>query len=432
MVCVRSSCLRVCLRWSVVAAAAWRPTTARTTSVLCPAVNSRSAYSTCSSPGDRCLLLRERVLRPPPRRRRRAFGAGRSRGRHERLFLLRAVQPGRLGQASGFLASKPSTRRSSSDVRLVGHRIVPLAGTGLGVYSGRAVRRAAACRRSGNGALEQLALGRRSSRRPSGSGPASWNFPGLIGKRCTTCRVKPRLCVSPTAACRRMRLHLLHRVVEIDRTYYEALAAAFFLRAQAQEVPDDSRFLVKAHEECTVFRFPTHARCGGDEASSTGDFSTPPTPPTRWWAPWWRGWATRQGRCCFSSPAAARRRPVPRPIGRTTFCGGCRGAARLRGRAAQRRAVHARAWRRAARRRGAPLSQRLERDAAASCSRRGRSQQARAGRCWCAGFCAPGDNYEAAGERQQPFDRLREEDPENRSAIAKAGRQGARARRPGR
>ena len=29
-----------------------------------------------------------------------------------------------------------------------------------------------------------------------------------------------------------------------------------------------------------------------------------------------------------------------------------------------------------------------------------------------------GDNYEAAGERYQPFDRLREEDPENRSAIA--------------
>jgi citrate lyase beta subunit len=29
-----------------------------------------------------------------------------------------------------------------------------------------------------------------------------------------------------------------------------------------------------------------------------------------------------------------------------------------------------------------------------------------------------GDNYEAAGARYQPFDRLREEDPENRSAIA--------------
>ena len=29
-----------------------------------------------------------------------------------------------------------------------------------------------------------------------------------------------------------------------------------------------------------------------------------------------------------------------------------------------------------------------------------------------------GDNYEAAQERHQPFDRLRQEDPESRSAIA--------------
>jgi hypothetical protein len=30
-----------------------------------------------------------------------------------------------------------------------------------------------------------------------------------------------------------------------------------------------------------------------------------------------------------------------------------------------------------------------------------------------------GDNYEAAQQRYQPFDRLRQEDPESRSAIAR-------------
>jgi len=55
--------------------------------------------------------------------------------------------------------------------------------------------------------------------------------------------------------------HPLLRAVEIDRSYYEPLPAEH-LRAYAEQVPSDFRFLVKAHEACSVERFPKHARYG--------------------------------------------------------------------------------------------------------------------------------------------------------------------------
>lgn len=55
--------------------------------------------------------------------------------------------------------------------------------------------------------------------------------------------------------------HPLLRAVEVDRSYYEPLSAETF-EAYAGQVPDDFRFVVKAHEECTVRVFPTHARYG--------------------------------------------------------------------------------------------------------------------------------------------------------------------------
>jgi uncharacterized protein YecE (DUF72 family) len=49
--------------------------------------------------------------------------------------------------------------------------------------------------------------------------------------------------------------------VEIDRSYYEPLPARAFEDYVAQ-TPADFRFLVKAHEECVLHRFPGHARYG--------------------------------------------------------------------------------------------------------------------------------------------------------------------------
>jgi uncharacterized protein YecE (DUF72 family) len=55
--------------------------------------------------------------------------------------------------------------------------------------------------------------------------------------------------------------HPLLGGVEIDRSYYEPLGAELLAR-YARQVPDGFRFLVKAHEACSVRRFPTHARYG--------------------------------------------------------------------------------------------------------------------------------------------------------------------------
>jgi uncharacterized protein YecE (DUF72 family) len=55
--------------------------------------------------------------------------------------------------------------------------------------------------------------------------------------------------------------HPLFRTVEIDRTYYEPVLATG-LQSYASQVPEDFRFLMKAHEDCVVRQFPSHPRYG--------------------------------------------------------------------------------------------------------------------------------------------------------------------------
>jgi uncharacterized protein YecE (DUF72 family) len=61
--------------------------------------------------------------------------------------------------------------------------------------------------------------------------------------------------------------HPLLRAVEIDRSYYEPLSAEAY-RRYAEQVSDDFRFLVKAHEDAVVRRFPLHARYGKKRGAS--------------------------------------------------------------------------------------------------------------------------------------------------------------------
>jgi len=89
-------------------------------------------------------------------------------------------------------------------------------------------------------------------------GTASWSFPGWIGSVYGEGAKAKHLAGDGLTAYAR---HPLLRSVEIDRTYYDPLSPAAF-RAYAEQVPEDFRFLVKAHEECTVRRFPVHARYG--------------------------------------------------------------------------------------------------------------------------------------------------------------------------
>lgn len=89
-------------------------------------------------------------------------------------------------------------------------------------------------------------------------GGMSWSYPGWAGSvyaASASPRVLARHGLPAYAA------HPLLRTVEIDRSFYDPLTAAAF-RAYAAQVNDDFRFVVKAHEDCTIDRFPTHARYG--------------------------------------------------------------------------------------------------------------------------------------------------------------------------
>src|SRR5690349_5781001 len=89
-------------------------------------------------------------------------------------------------------------------------------------------------------------------------GGMTWSYPGWRGV-VYGLRVAPKHLADHGLTA--YAQHPLFRAVEIDRTYYEPVGVSV-LRAFAQQVPGDFRFLVKAHEDCTVMRFPAHARYG--------------------------------------------------------------------------------------------------------------------------------------------------------------------------
>ena len=95
-------------------------------------------------------------------------------------------------------------------------------------------------------------------------GTSSWSFPGWRGIVYAPNAPKTKLSRHGLPAYAR---HPLLRAVGIDRTYYAPIAAADFA-AYADAVPETFRFLVKAHELCTmaVFR-PSgrYAQRGGEK-----------------------------------------------------------------------------------------------------------------------------------------------------------------------
>jgi uncharacterized protein YecE (DUF72 family) len=82
-------------------------------------------------------------------------------------------------------------------------------------------------------------------------GTSSWNFAGWRGLVYAEQAPTSQLARHGLAAYAR---HPLLRTVGLDRTYYAPIAAADFA-AYAEVVPDDFRFLVKAHELCTLAFF---------------------------------------------------------------------------------------------------------------------------------------------------------------------------------
>lgn len=89
-------------------------------------------------------------------------------------------------------------------------------------------------------------------------GTMSWSFAGWRGLVYAE-SAEPKLLAE--AGLTAYAKHPLLGAVEIDRSFYEPLSQRYFQQTAAQ-VPEGFRFLVKAHEECTLPRFPRHARYG--------------------------------------------------------------------------------------------------------------------------------------------------------------------------
>jgi uncharacterized protein YecE (DUF72 family) len=89
-------------------------------------------------------------------------------------------------------------------------------------------------------------------------GAMTWSYPGWHGVVYKRPHGEKELAALGLTAYAKQPLL---RVAEIDRSYYEPLPAAVF-RQFAEQVPDDFRFVVKAHEDCSVERYPQHARYG--------------------------------------------------------------------------------------------------------------------------------------------------------------------------
>lgn len=89
-------------------------------------------------------------------------------------------------------------------------------------------------------------------------GGSTWSFPGWAGLVYDAPYPQGRLAREGLAAYAR---HPLLRAIGLDRTHYGPVAAGE-LAEYAAQVPEDFRFLVKAHEACTLARFPDRPRYG--------------------------------------------------------------------------------------------------------------------------------------------------------------------------
>ena len=102
-------------------------------------------------------------------------------------------------------------------------------------------------------------------------GTMSWSFPGWRG-RVYAHDAEPKLLAEAGLTAYSKQPWL--RSVEVDRSFYDPLPEHYF-RQLAQQVPDDFRFIVKAHEECTLARFPKHARYGKRQGEANPRFLDP-------------------------------------------------------------------------------------------------------------------------------------------------------------
>ncbi|HSK81064.1 MAG TPA: DUF72 domain-containing protein [Thermoanaerobaculia bacterium] len=152
--------------------------------------------------------------------------------------------------------------------------------------------------RSGVGAAPQPeeveALGREL---PEGIhlGGSTWSFPGWAGLVYDRLYAQSRLAREGLAAYAR---HPLLRGVGVDRTHYQPVASED-LEDYKEAVPAGFQFLVKAHEACTLTRFPEHARYGPQRGQENPLFLDPAYTAEQVVAPFVQGMGARSGALLF-------------------------------------------------------------------------------------------------------------------------------------
>lgn len=259
-------------------------------------------------------------------------------------------------------------------------------------------------------------------------GTSSWSFPGWDGIVYGGAYSKDRLARRGLGPYAR---HPLLRAVGVDRTYYAPIPARAFAE-YAAVVPGDFRFLVKAHEACTVARYPRMARYGTTAGARNELFLDAGYASGEVVGPFVEGLGERAGALLFQFP----------PLALDELGGAAGFVERLHGflsrlPAGPRYAIELRN----AEVFGADYLEAVRSAGAVHClnvhpSMPPVAEQARAAELGENGplvvrwMLHSGLSYERARERYRPFDRLVDEDPAARAAIAALCQRAAGSGRP--
>jgi uncharacterized protein YecE (DUF72 family) len=126
-------------------------------------------------------------------------------------------------------------------------------------------------------------------------GGSTWSFPGWAGLVYDREYPQGRLAREGLAAYAK---HPLLRAIGVDRTHYAPVEAAELAR-YAEQVPDDFRFLVKAHEACTLTRYPDHPRYGAQRGQPNPLYLDPAYAAEQVVAPYVEGLREKGGALLF-------------------------------------------------------------------------------------------------------------------------------------
>lgn len=135
---------------------------------------------------------------------------------------------------------------------------------------------------------------------PSGllMGTSSWSFAGWRGIVFAADTPKTRLARHGLAAYTQ---HPLLRAVGLDRTYYAPIAAADYA-AYADATPESFRFLVKAHEWCTLAVFRATGRYASRGGEPNAHFLDPEYAKEQVVGPFIEGLGSKAGPLLFQFP----------------------------------------------------------------------------------------------------------------------------------